>query len=79
MHKPLPPADKLPWTIAYVIRKRAQIDTFGELPKDKRPPDNIIWYGTSEEIDIWFDKVLKHKGEGSPDEFIIDIREEDIE
>ena len=79
MHKSLPPADELPWTIAYVIRKRAQIDSFNEISKEKRPPDNIIWHGTSEEIDIWFDKVLRHKGEGNPDEFIITISDDDIE
>ena len=28
-----------------------QIDSFMELPKEKRPPDDIIWYGSQEDID----------------------------
>ncbi len=35
-----------------------QIDNLNELPKEKRPPDNIIWDGTSEELDDWLDRVL---------------------
>lgn len=77
LHRDLPPIDELPWTINYVIKKRAQIDSFNELPKEKRPPDNIIWYGTPEELDNWFDKVFDRKG--TPDqEVILDIREDEI-
>lgn len=35
-----------------------QIDNLNELPKEKRPPDSIIWDGTSEELDDWLDRVL---------------------
>lgn len=77
MHKDLPPADELPWTINYVIKKRAQIDSFQELPKEKRPPDDIIWYGTPEDLDRWFDKVLDRK-EKPGEEVLLDIRDDEI-
>jgi hypothetical protein len=78
LHKGLPPTDELPWTISYVIRKRAQLDSFNELPADKRPPTNMIWYGDSKDIDNWFRKVFKMK-EGNPDEFILQISDDEIE
>jgi hypothetical protein len=53
-----------------------QIDSFSELPKEKRPPDNIIWYGTQRDIDEWFDKVLDRKRE--PEEAILEISEDEI-
>lgn len=80
MHEDLPPVDELPWTISYVIRKRMQLDSYAELPKEKRPPDWMIWYGTNEDIDDWFDKVFdrkKRKGY-NPDEIVIQIADEDI-
>jgi len=54
-------ASELPFTISYVIRKRVQVDSFRELPKDKRPTEQMIWEGTSEEIEDWFDKVFDRK------------------
>lgn len=78
MHESLPPADELPWTISFVIRKRAQLDSFNELPKEKRPPDDMIWYGDSGEIDKWFDKVFKTKDK-NPNEIMLDISDEEIE
>jgi hypothetical protein len=38
-----------------------QIENLMELPKEKRPPDEIIWDGTVEEMDEWLDKVLDPK------------------
>lgn len=76
MHKNLPPADELPWTISYVIKRRTQIDTYNELSKEQRPPDNILWHGTPEDIEEWFDKVLKRKN--TPEEFSITVDEDDI-
>ena len=77
LHRDLPPTDELPWTISYVIKKRAQIDSFSELPKEKRPPDSVLWYGTPEELDKWFDKVLDRKATPGQ-EVILDIREDEI-
>lgn len=65
MQVPLDPRIKrladLPYTISFVIRKRQQIDSLNELPKDKRPPESIIWDGTSEELDDWLDRVFSSK------------------
>jgi hypothetical protein len=77
LHNNLPSADELPWTISYVIRKRAQIDSFAELPKEKRPPDKIIWDGSVEDIDDWFDRVFGRKSK-IDDEFVFTINEDDI-
>jgi hypothetical protein len=77
LHENLPPADKLPWTISYVIRKRAQIDSFNEIPSEKRPPDDLIWYGTQRDIDKWFKKVFKSNE--NPNEFVLNISEDEIE
>jgi hypothetical protein len=79
LHTPLDKKIKtlpeMPYTISYVIRKRQQIDSLAELPKEKRPPDSVLWDGTSEEIDRWLDNVMGSKQ--VPD--IITITEDDIE
>jgi len=60
---PLDPSIKssreLPYTISYVIRKRLQIDSLMELPKEKRPPDNILWSNGSKKLEQWLDNVLR--------------------
>lgn len=76
LHSDLPAADKLPWTISYVIRKRAQIDSFMELSKEKRPPERMIWYGTPDEIEDWFDKVFSNRT--PQNEFVVQVSEDDI-
>jgi hypothetical protein len=48
----------IPYTVSFVMRKRIQIDSMNELPKEKRPPDKILWDGTSEEMDRWFEDVF---------------------
>lgn len=65
MGVPLDPKVKhllqLPYTISFVIRKLQQIDNLNELPKEKRPPDDILWDGTSDDLDEWLDKVMDKK------------------
>lgn len=39
-----------------------QIDSFMELPKDKRPPKNI--WSKPEELEDWFDRVFEHHSTG---------------
>jgi hypothetical protein len=51
----------LPHTISYVLRKRQQIENLMELPKDKRPTEELIWEGTAEELEDWIDKVFDRK------------------
>ena len=53
----------IPYTISFVIRKRLQIDNLNELPKDKRPPESIIWDGTSHDLDKWIEKMYESKGD----------------
>lgn len=71
---------ELPWTISYVVRKRTQIDGLNELPKEKRPPDRILWWGSPEELEDWIDLMYDKKGkQSSADEFIlVDVSEDDI-
>lgn len=62
MQVPLDPNLKeladIPYTISYIIRKRQQVDNLSELPKEKRPPDSIVWDGTPEEMEDWLDRVF---------------------
>lgn len=67
---------ELPYTISFVVRKRQQIDTLNELPKEKRPPDSIIWDGTSEELDEWLDRVFDKKNKDTVD---ILLKSNDVE
>jgi hypothetical protein len=69
----------IPYTISYCIRKRQQIDNFRELPKEKRPPSKIIWSGTSDDIDEWFDKVFDRDKKKSKNDFVFEIPENMIE
>lgn len=56
----------LPYTISFIIRKRQQIDNLSELPKDKKPPEDLIWGDDSEALDDWLDKIFdKSKGENT--------------
>lgn len=65
----------LPYTLSFVIRKRQQLDSLAELPKDKQPPDSILWEGTPEDLDEWIDRVLDTKHQAT----IADIVVSDIE
>ena len=64
-----------PYSISFVIRKRQQIDNLYELPKEKRPPDKMIWEGTPEDIDEWLDRVFKVSGEKENDIIITDVED----
>lgn len=68
----------IPYTLSFVIRKRIQIDNLNEMPKDKRPPEMMIWDGTSDEIEEWIDRVYKRK-EDKPEGLYLDIRDAEIE
>lgn len=63
--------DKTPYTISFIVRKRQQIDNLNELPKDKRPPEQMIWEGSTEELDAWLDKVFSTRGNKEKDTTII--------
>lgn len=65
----------LPYTISFVIRKRQQIDGLNELPKDKRPPEKMIWDGTSDDLDEWIERVFNQGHKDGLDVIISDIEE----
>lgn len=48
--------DSVPYTFSYLIRKRMQIDSWMELPKEKRPP-RLIWDNAGE-LEEWFDRIF---------------------
>lgn len=37
------------------------MDNLNELEKEKRPPDEMLWNGTSEDLDEWLSAVFKQK------------------
>ena len=80
MQVPLDPRLKeladIPYTISFIIRKRQQIDNLNELSKEKRPPDDIIWDGTSEELEEWLERVFDKKTKNTVD---LIIRKDEIE
>jgi len=49
----------LPYTLSFVIRKRMQIDSWMELPKEKRPPESI--WDKPRELEEWFDRITDNK------------------
>jgi len=66
----------LPHTISYVIRKRQQLDSLAELPKDKQPTPEIIWDGSPEDLDEWIDKVFDRKNKDTVTEIDLSKVEE---
>jgi hypothetical protein len=52
---------EIPYTIAYVIRKRQQVDNLMDLDKEKRPSDSMIWDGTTEELESFLERILSGK------------------
>jgi len=77
VHKSIEYLIDLPYTISFVFRKRIQVDNLSELPKEKRPPDKILWDGTADEIDKWLDKVFDRKEK--PDGLQLSISDAEIE
>ena len=65
----------IPYTMSFAIRKRQQIDSLNELPKEKRPTDEIIWDGSSSELEAWMEKVMGSKETAKDRNVIIDIND----
>jgi len=65
--------ESIPYTISYVIRKHLQIDNLSELPKEKRPPDKLLWDGYSEELEEWIERVVYNNEPDGVDMIISDI------
>lgn len=66
----------VPYTISYIIRKRQQVDSLSELPKEKRVPELDLWFGSQEDIEDWLDKVLN---KGQEKDSMLIISEDEIE
>ncbi len=60
------------------MRKRAQVDNYSELPSEKRPPEDMIWWGSPEEIDNRFDKVFK-RNENPEHDILLEVDDREIE
>jgi hypothetical protein len=74
LDKRLTTLQDVPNSISFVIRKRQQIDNFNDLPREKRPPDDILWDGSPEELEEWFDEVLD-RNKTTDNEVVIDMDE----
>jgi hypothetical protein len=68
----------LPYTISFIIRKRQQIDNLNELPKEKRPTEDLIWNGSPEELEDWLVKVFDTKNK-TQNEIEFNIKPSEIE
>jgi len=79
MDKTIKDINDIPHTISYVIRKRQQIDNLSELPKDKRPPDWILWHNNPDKLTKWLDDVLEIKGKKTRGDSILKIPKSEIE
>jgi len=66
----------LPHTLSYAIRYREQLDSFNELPKDKRPPRNL--WDKPYELTQFLDRVFKNDDKQKGTEFY-DVNDEDLE
>lgn len=64
--------EDVPYTISYVIRKRQQIDNLNELESSKRPPEIVIWDGSSDDLEKWLSRVFN---KSTPEEVTFDKNE----
>lgn len=70
------PLEDMPHTLSYALLYRSRIDSFQELPSDKRPPRNL-WDKPSR-LSEFFDKVFKLKDSNESKDYI-DFDTEDVE
>ncbi len=68
-------ADDLPHTISYALLYRLKIDSFNELPKDKRPPRDL--WSKAHKLEQFFDEVFDSKKDSG--KTYIDYDPEDVE
>lgn len=63
-----------PSSVLTAVMKRMQIDSFFELPEDKRPPETI--WDNAKKLKDWFDSVFERKERA---EMVINIPDSEIE
>lgn len=59
LHENLNYIKDYPYTISFCIKKALQIESFFELPKDRRP-DESIW-DNNKELEEWMDNLSENK------------------
>jgi len=60
LHFSLEYVSEFPHTITFCCRRQLQLDSYMELPKEKRPPESI--WDNPEELEDWFDRVFDRDG-----------------
>jgi hypothetical protein len=64
-----------PYTITFVIKRRMQIDSYMELPEEKRPPRSIWDYPSK--ISEWFDNAFSDGKKQN--EFTLPVNDDEVE
>lgn len=68
----------LPHTITSALAYRARVNSFNELPKDKRPPRNL--WDKPYRLNNFFDEVFPaNAGKGTTTSKYIEYNQEDVE
>ncbi len=70
------PLEDMPHTLAFALIYRSRIDSFNDLPKDKRPPRNL--WDKPHRLSEFLDSVFKKEGSDDSKDFI-DFNSEDVE
>lgn len=65
----------LPHTLTYAITYRETINSFNELPRDKRPPRNL--WDKPHKLSEFFDEVFESAGESETK--FVEYDDEDVE
>ena len=71
LHPSLQSTSEYPHTVSFCCRKQMQIDSFMELPKEKRPPKRM--WDDSEKLEDWFDRVFDRKKQTEYNLYVDDI------
>jgi hypothetical protein len=52
-----------------------QIDNLNELPREKRPPDDVLWSDNPDDLEDWIDKVIGKKQKDKESTFEVPLDE----
>lgn len=66
----------MPYPIAFAILYRARINSFDDLPKEKKPPRDL--WNKPHKLEKFFDEIFERKGKGEETQFI-EFNEEEVE
>ena len=68
---------ELPHTVSFAIMFAAKLNSFNELPKDKRPPRGI--YDKPYKLEQWFDEVFDTKNPRERENTSIEFDPDEVE